>query len=101
MYRLLLSGLVLLAAAGVSRAADDKKSNETIPEASATVHDGKVNVIEGPDGTRGEAVAVINPAPLNKAWIAFMVVSLLFMAVIVGQLIWLRGDLERLLTGKR
>jgi hypothetical protein len=88
MYRLLLCVLVLLAAASVSLAADDKKTSAPVSKTADPEIDAQV-------------VVVATPPPVSKGQIVFMVITACLLAVMLAQIVWLRSDVERLLGAKR
>jgi hypothetical protein len=88
MYRLLLCGLVLLAAASVTLAADNDKKNAPISKSSEPELDAQV-------------VVVATPPPVSKGQIVFMVITACLLIVLVAQVVFLRSDLERMLAGKK
>ncbi len=88
MYRLLLCGMVLLAAASVSLAADEKKNDAAATKIAEPEIDAQV-------------VVVATPPPLGKGQIVFMVITACLLAVMLAQIVWLRSDVERLLGAKR
>ncbi len=88
MYRLLLCGLVLLAATSVTLAADNDKKSAPITKSADPELDAQV-------------VVVATPPPVSKGQIVFMVITACLLIVLVAQVVFLRSDLERILAGKR